>query len=155
MKIWFNSVLKRNFMSKIRFVLTGTGISKQHSVSGLAGTGIMKKHSVSGYTGTGFWFFSGIRPENLFPVVPYPLIKRACAVSPPNVVWCPHPNCSHHQEGMCGAPPNIVWCPHSNCSPYTEGMWVSPLPVYIFLCGVHTPLSVILCLCHTRPCLGF
>ena len=36
MKIRFNSGLKWNFLSRIRFVSTGTGISKRHSVSGLA-----------------------------------------------------------------------------------------------------------------------
>ena len=71
MEIRFNSGLKRNFLSRIRFVSTGTGISKLHSVSGLAGTGILKQHSVSGFTGTGFWLHSSIRPENPFPVVPY------------------------------------------------------------------------------------
>ena len=70
-KIRFNSGLKRNFLSRIRFVSTGTIISKRHSVSSLAGTGILKQHSVAGYTGAVFWLHSGIWTENPFPVVSF------------------------------------------------------------------------------------
>ena len=39
--------------------------------------------------------------------VPTPIIliiKKVCPFPPPNVVRCPYPNCSLHQEGTCGVP---------------------------------------------------
>ena len=66
----------------------------------------------------------------------------ACFV---NVVQCPHPNCSPHQEGMCVVPTNVVRCPHTNCSPHQEGMCCVPTPIAPLIekvCVVFPPFRI-------------
>ena len=61
-------------------------------------------------------------PERTDPTWPEPTTQFSFCV---NVVRCPYPNCSPHQQNMCGVP---------------------PFHYRFFLCGVPPP-NVVLCLC--------
>ena len=53
---------------------------------------------------------------------------------------CSHPNCSSHQQSMCGVPPPsfyVVRCPHPMCYSRQQSMCgVPPSQYTFFLCGV-------------------
>ena len=49
-----------------------------------------------------------------------------------NVVRCPQPNCSPHQQSMCGVPPPRICFPLPQLHPFKKVCAISPLPVYGF-----------------------
>ena len=73
-----------------------------------------------------------------------------------NVVRCPHPNCSTHEQSMCGVPPSqYMHFPTRIVLPIEKVCAVSPLSSLCAFCAVSPPPNVVMCLCHTLLCLGF
>ena len=72
--------------------------------------------------------------------------SRAAQLVSFNVVQCPHPNCSPHQQSMWGVPPppSISFHPSQLFPPSREYVLCPP--------ALH---NVVQCLCHTRLGLGF
>jgi len=70
--------------------------------------------------------------------------SRAAQLVSFNVVQCPHPNCSPHQQSMWGVPPFRVYLfTYPNCSPRQESMCGVPPPSTMYFSAFATLGSVL------------